>query len=136
MKNIYSLSAHLKLHHNSTTSNTYLHSYMTLKVLDQLKPIGAKKIFTKPNCNLCIEELLMIKKLFYKHVTVMNRTLVIFRAFRKINNFHTKILNHWWYFLTGEIVRQYRKIQTLGFENVNVCFSTGNVFIDPTILRK
>ena len=62
MKNIYSLAAHLKLHHNSTTSNTYLHSYMTLKVLDQLKPIGAKKIFTKPNCNLCIEELLMIKK--------------------------------------------------------------------------
>ena len=45
-----------------TTSHTYLHKYMTFKVLKQLNPIVAMKKYTKPNCNQCMEERLTIFK--------------------------------------------------------------------------
>ena len=49
---------------------------MTFKVVKQLNPIGAMKTFTKPNCNLCMEERLKIlKKLRGKHVTFKNKNL-------------------------------------------------------------
>ena len=57
-----SFAAHREQHFNATTSRTYLRKYMTFKVVNQLKPIGATKTFTKPNRNLCIEERLKILK--------------------------------------------------------------------------
>ena len=46
---------------------------MAFKVVNKLNPIGAMKTFTKPNCNLFIEEsLTILKKLHDKHVTIMN----------------------------------------------------------------
>ena len=55
-----SFSNHFEQHFNTTTSSTDLRKYMTFKVVKQLKPIGAIKTFTKPNCNLCMEERLTI----------------------------------------------------------------------------
>ena len=63
---------------NSTKSRTDLHKYMTFEVVKQLNPIGKMKTFTKPNCNVCMEECLTIlKKLRDKHVTIVNNTLEI-----------------------------------------------------------
>ena len=42
-----SFTAHFKQHFNSTTSRTNLRNYMMFKVVKQLNPIGAMKIFTK-----------------------------------------------------------------------------------------
>ena len=54
---------------------------MTFKVVNQIKPIRAIKIFTKPNCNLCMEKhLTILKKLRDKRVTVMNNNLKIYGA--------------------------------------------------------
>ena len=62
---------------------------MTFKVVQQLKPIGAIKTFTKPNCNICMEErLTILKKICDKRVTVMNKNLDIYGAFRHKTTFH------------------------------------------------
>ena len=55
-----SLAAHFVQHFNSNTARTQLRKCMTFKVLKQLNPIGAMKTFTKPNCNLCMQERLTI----------------------------------------------------------------------------
>ena len=47
-----SFSAHSEQHFNSTTSRTDLCKYMVFKVVNKLNPIGAMKIFTKPDYNL------------------------------------------------------------------------------------
>ena len=57
-----SFAAHCEQHFNTTTPRKELRKYMTFKVINQLKLIGAKKKFTKPNCNLCMEERLTILK--------------------------------------------------------------------------
>ena len=57
-----SFAAHFAQHFNTTTPRTDLRKYMTFKVLKQLNPIGEMKTFTKPNCNLCMEERLTILK--------------------------------------------------------------------------
>ena len=68
-----SFAAHFEQQFNSTTSHTYLRKYMTFKVVNQIKPIGAINTFTKSNCNLCMEErLTIIKKLCEKRVPTMN----------------------------------------------------------------
>ena len=46
-----SFPAHFEHHFNYNTSRTYLRKYMTSKVENQLKPIGAMKTFTRHNCN-------------------------------------------------------------------------------------
>ena len=58
-----SFAAHSEKNFNTTTSRTDLRKYMTFKVGKKLKPIGAMKKFTKPNCNLCME----------KHLTTLKR---------------------------------------------------------------
>ena len=76
-----SFSAHFEQHFNSTTSRTYLRKYTTFKVLKQINPIGAMKTFTKPNCNLCMEEHLTIfKRLGDKRVTIINKNSEIYGA--------------------------------------------------------
>ena len=50
-----SFAVHFEQHFNSTTSCIDLRKYMTFKVVKQIDPIGAIKIFKKPNCNLCME---------------------------------------------------------------------------------
>ena len=76
-----SFAAHFKEHFNTTTSRTDIRKYMTFKVVKQINLIGAMKTFTKPNCNLCMEERLMIlKNIRDKCVTVMNKNLEIYGA--------------------------------------------------------
>ena len=74
-----SFAAHFVQHFNSTTSGTEIRNCMTFKVLKQLNPIGAMKTFTKPNCNLCMQERLTILKMIRdKCVTVMNKNSEIY----------------------------------------------------------
>ena len=69
-----SFAAHFEQHFNTTTSSTDLCKYMTFKVVKQLSRIDAMKKFTKPNCNLCMEErLTILKTLRDKRVTIMNK---------------------------------------------------------------
>ena len=69
-----SFADHSKHNCDDSTSRTYLHKYMLFKVAKQLNQIGAMKTFTKPNCNLFMEERLTIpKKLCDKRVMVTNR---------------------------------------------------------------
>ena len=76
-----SFAAHFVQHFNTTTSCTDLHKYMTFKVVKKLSSIGAMKKFTKPNCNLCMQErLTILKKLRDKRVTVMNKNSEIYGA--------------------------------------------------------
>ena len=78
-----SFAAHFVQHFNSTTSRTELHKGMTFKVLKQLNLIGAMKTFTKPDCNLCMQERLTILKMIRdKRVTVMNKNSDIYGACR------------------------------------------------------
>ena len=78
-----SFAAHFVQHFNSTTSHIELRKCMTFKVLKQLNPIGAMKKFTKPNCNLCMQERLTILKMIRdKRVTVMNKNSEIYGACR------------------------------------------------------
>ena len=65
----------------STTSHINLVPRMMSKVVNQLNCILAIKIFTKSNCNLCIEEGQMIlKKQRDKHVTLKNKNADIYGA--------------------------------------------------------
>ena len=74
---------HFKQHFKSTTSRTDLSKCMAFKVENQLNLIGAMKTFTKPNCNLCMEErLTILKKLRDKRFTLMNENSEIYRACR------------------------------------------------------
>ena len=57
-----SFAAHFEQHFNYTTPGTYLRKNMRFELVKQLNPIGAMKTFTKPNCNLCMEEHLTILK--------------------------------------------------------------------------
>ena len=84
-----SFAAHFKQHFNSTTSRTDLLKYMAFKVVKQLNPIGAMKTFTKPNCNLCMEErLTVLKNLHDKRVKTMNKNSDIYGACRHKTTFH------------------------------------------------
>ena len=85
----YSFAAHFEQHFNTTTSCIDLCKYMTFKVVKQLKPIGSMKTFTKPNCNLCMEELLTIlKKLHAKRFVVINKNSDIYGVCREKTTFH------------------------------------------------
>ena len=57
-----SFAAPFEQHLKSTMSRKYLRKCMTFKLVNQLKSIGAMKIFTKPYCNLCVEKCLTILK--------------------------------------------------------------------------
>ena len=89
-----SFSSHFVQHCYTTPSCTDLYKYITFKVVKQLKLIGAMKIFTKPNCNLCMQEhLTILKKLRDKHVTVMNKNTQIYGACRHKTTFHLFFLS-------------------------------------------
>ena len=84
-----SFAAHFVQHFNTTTSHTDLSKYMKFKVVKQLNPIGAMKTFTKPNCNICMQEsLTILKNLCDKRVTVMNKNSEINGACRHKKTFH------------------------------------------------
>ena len=62
---------------------------MTFKVLKQLNPIGMMKTFTKPNCNLCMQErLTTLKKIRDKRVTIMNINWEIYWAYQHKTTFY------------------------------------------------
>ena len=84
-----SFATHFEQHFNSTMSHTDLRMCMDFKVVNQINTIGATKTFTKPNCNLWMEELLTIlKKLGDKRVMVRNKNPDIYGAYR-----HKRTLN-------------------------------------------
>ena len=84
-----SFAAHFEQHFNTTTACTDLSNYMMFKVVKQLSIIGAMKTFTKPNCNLCLEEHSTIfKKLRDKRVTIINKSSNIYGACRHKTCFH------------------------------------------------
>ena len=73
-----SFAAHFVQHFNNTTSRTDIRKCMTFKEIKQLNPIGVMKIFTKSDCNICMQErLTILKKIGDKRVTVMNSNLEI-----------------------------------------------------------
>ena len=85
----YSFAAHFVQHFNTTTSRTDLRKYMTFKVVKQINLIGAMKTFTKPNCNLCIEErLTILKKIHDKRVTIINKNPEIYGVYPHKTTFH------------------------------------------------
>ena len=89
-----SFAAHFVQHFNSTTSRTELRECMTFKVLKKLNPIGAMETFTKPNCNLCMQERLTILKMIRdKRVTVMSKNSEIYEACRHKTCFHRFFLS-------------------------------------------
>ena len=89
-----SFAVHFEQHFSATTSRTDLRNYMTFKVVNQINLIGAMKTFTKPNCNLYMEErLTILKKLRDKHVTIMNKNLEIYGACRHKTTFHRFFLS-------------------------------------------
>ena len=89
-----SFSAYFEHHFNTTTSRTDLRKYMTYKVLKQLNLIGAMKTFTKPICNLCMEEpLTILKKLGDKCIKVMIKNLEIYGACRHKTTFRRFFLS-------------------------------------------
>ena len=53
-----SVVAHFENHFNTNRSRTDLRKYIMFKVVNQLNLIVAMKTSTKPNFNLCMEELL------------------------------------------------------------------------------
>ena len=76
-----SFAAHFVQNFNDTMSRTDLRKCMTFKVIKQLNAIGAIKIFTKPNCNLCMQKRLTILKMLRdKRVTVMKKYSEIYGA--------------------------------------------------------
>ena len=84
-----SVAAHFKQHFNTIKSRTYLLKYVTLKVVQKLKPIGAMKTFTKPNCNLRMKErITILKKIRDKHFTIMNKNWEIYGACRYKTTFN------------------------------------------------
>ena len=84
-----SFAAHFAQHFNTTMSRTDLCKYMTFKVVKQLNLIGAMKTFTKPNCNLCMQELsTILTKLRDKLVTVMNKNSEIYVSCQNKTTFH------------------------------------------------
>ena len=81
---------------------------MTLKLVNQLNPIGAMKTLKKINCNLGMEErFTILKKLRDKCVMFMNNNLDIYRACRNKTTFHRFFLSTDDPVLTGERVRPY-----------------------------
>ena len=93
-KKIDSFSDHFGQHFNTNMSRTDLRKYMTFKVVKQLNPIGKMQTFTKPNCNLCMQERLMIlKKLRNKRVTFMNKNSEIYGVCRHKTTFHQFFLS-------------------------------------------
>ena len=84
-----SFAAHFLHHFNTTTLCTDIRKYMRFKLVQKLNPIGAMKKFTKPNCNLCMQEhLTILKKIREKRVTVMNKNSDIYGACRHKTTFH------------------------------------------------
>ena len=84
-----SFAAHSEQHFNATTSHTYLRTCTEIKLLKQLNLVGEMKKITKLNCNLCMEErLMMLKNLPEKQVMVMNKNLEIYGASRNKKVFH------------------------------------------------
>ena len=73
------MSNYLSLLRKKVTHISVRHS----KLFKQVNTIVSMKLFKKPNCNLCMEERLIIfKNLHDKDVTLMNNDSEIYRAFR------------------------------------------------------
>ena len=102
-----SFAAHFEQHFKYNMSYTYLRKCMSFKLVKQINPIGAMKTFTKPNCNLFMEERPTILKSYMK-----NASILWTRIRRCTGPTGTKLFpfifpKHWWSRLTGERVRYF-----------------------------
>ena len=89
-----SFAAHFEQHFDSTKSRSYLRKYTAFKVVQQLKPIGAMKTYTKSNYNLCTEErLTILRKLRDKRVKIMNKNSDLHGACWHKTTFHRFFLS-------------------------------------------
>ena len=89
-----SFSTHFKHHFKSTTSRKNLRKYLTFKLVNQINMVSTMKTFTKPNCNLCLEErLIILKKMCEKRVTAMNNNLYMYGALWNKTTFHILFLS-------------------------------------------
>ena len=89
-----SFVAHFEQHFITTTTHIYLRKYTTFREVNEINKIGAIKTFTKPNCNLCMEEFLTIlKTLRDKRVTIMNKNSEIYWSCRHKTYFHIFFLS-------------------------------------------
>ena len=89
-----SFSAHFVQHFTTTTSCTDLRKYIMFKVVNQLNLIVVMKKFTKPNCNICMQEsLTILKNLREKRVTVMNKNSEIYGSCRHKTTLHRFFLS-------------------------------------------
>ena len=71
-----------------------LRKCIMLKAVKNIKPIVDTKSFTKPNCNVCMEErLTILKNLRDKRVTFMNKKLKVYRDFRHYTIIHRFFLS-------------------------------------------
>ena len=90
-----SFADHFEQHFKSTTSLMDLRKCITFKVVKDLKIIGAMKSFTKPSCNLFMEECLTIlENLRHKRVTFMKKGSNISGASWHKTNFHQFFLSN------------------------------------------
>ena len=102
----YSFADHFGQHFYTIMSRTDLRTYMTFKVVKQLNPIGTMQTFTKPKCNLCMQErLTILKKLRGKRVKVMDKNPEIHGACQHKTTFRRFCLSTDDPILTGERVR-------------------------------
>ena len=61
---------------------------MEFKAVNQINRIGAIKSFTKPNCDLCMEErLTVLKKIHDRNVTLLNNNLEIYEFWQHKTTF-------------------------------------------------
>ena len=97
---------HVSLVHTSNKGLSATHWDKVFKLVKQLNTIGAMEMFTKPNCNICMEErLTILKKLCDKYVMVMNNNSEIYGACRHKTTFRRFCLSTYDPVLTGETVR-------------------------------
>ena len=77
------------------------------KVVNNINPIGAMKKIKKPNCNLCMEELLTILNSLREKRHGYEQEFRYIRDLLAQNNFALIFPKRQWYHLTGEMVRMY-----------------------------
>ena len=61
---------------------------MAFKAVNHINRIGAIKSFTKPNCDLCMEErLTVLKKIHDRNVTLLNNNSEIYKFWQHKTTF-------------------------------------------------
>ena len=94
------ISAHYKQHFKYIMSCTELRNFTTLKLFRQINKIGSMKSFVKPNCNLCMEERLIILKIYVIKASHLRTKIWKYMGLLSQNNFllvfPDQLRSHYW----------------------------------------